>query len=185
MKELIEFTLDNRNSNKSYNLAKAYEQQNHNAPAHTYYLRAAENSTDDLLAYQALIRASFCCKKQGSRDITEKSLLENAVILLPERPEAYYFLSLLYEKKQEWQNCYIYANLGLQFDKYKKFKPLEEIPEYQGNYLLIFQKAVASWWWGKGKESRELFDLLLNEYYFFMDERHKEAIQTNIKKLNK
>ena len=114
MKELIEFSLDTENAEKNYSLAKWYENKKHTAPAHTYYLRCAERSKKNILAYQALIRASFCYKSQGSRDGTEKILLENALMLIPERPEAYYFLSLLYEKKGEWQNSYIYANLGLQ-----------------------------------------------------------------------
>ena len=72
MNELIEFSLDTENGEKNYNLAQWYENQGHTAPAHTYYLRAAERTEDDILAYTSLIRASFCYKSQGSRDGTEK-----------------------------------------------------------------------------------------------------------------
>ena len=177
MNELIEFSLDTENAEKNYNLAQWYESQGHTAPAHTYYLRAAERSKDNLLAYQALIRASFCYKNQGSRDATEKILLENALMLLPQRPEAYYFLSLLYERKQEWQNSYIYSNLGLQYNEESI------IPEYQGEHLLIFQKAVASWWWGKGMECRELFHSLIDNHWDKLDESHKKAVEDNITRL--
>jgi len=148
MTELIDFSLDTENVEKNYNLAQWYENQGHFAPAHSYYLRCAERSTNNLLTYKALIRSSFCYKAQGSRDGTEKIALENALNLLPQRPEAYYFLSLLYEKKQEWQNSYTYANLGLQCHN-QEIENLD-IPEYMGKYLLIFQKAIAAWWWGKG-----------------------------------
>lgn len=178
MNELIEFSLDTENAEKNYNLAQWYEQQKQYAPAHTYYLRCAERSEDNLLTYKALIRSSFCYKAQGSRDATEKIALENALMLLPERPEAYYFLCLLHERKQEWQNCYIYANLGLQQEDIETI-----IPEYQGQYLLIFQKAVAAWWWGKGKECRELFHSLVDDYWNIMDEKHKNSVEDNITRL--
>lgn len=178
MNELIKLSLDTENAEKNYNLAKWYENQGHTAPAHTYYLRAAERTEDNLLAYSALIRASFCYKSQGSRDGTEKVLLENALNFLPQRPEAYYFLSLLYERKQEWQNAYTYANLGLQQEH---VEPI--IPEFQGNHLLIFQKAVAAWWWGKSQESRDLFQLLSTYYLNVLDENHKLSVEKNISRL--
>lgn len=181
MNELIEFSLDTENGEKNYNLAQWYERQGHTAPAHTYYLRAAERTDDNILAYQALIRASFCYKSQGSRDGTEKVLLENALMLLPERPEAYYFLSLLYEKKSEWQNAYIYATLGIQC--YKQDIEIINLPEYQGQHLLIFQKAVSAWWWGKSQESRNLFQLLSTDYWNVLDEKHQRSVEDNISRL--
>jgi hypothetical protein len=181
MNELIEFSLDTENAEKNYSLAQWYENQGHTAPAHTYYLRAAERAEDKRLSYQALLRASFCHRSQGSRDATEKVTLENALMLLPERPEAYYFLSLLHEKKSEWQNSYVYANLGLRtYDE--KISDID-IPEYKGKWLLIFQKAVAAWWWGKGMECRELFHSLVNDYWEEMDETHKKSVEKNITQL--
>jgi hypothetical protein len=179
MNELIELSLDTENAEKNYNLAKWYENQGHTAPAHTYYLRAAERVEDDNLAYQSLIRASFCYKCQGSRDGTEKVLLENALNLLPQRPEAYYFLSLLYERKSEWQNSYTYANIGLRQDDCESL----DLPEFHGKYLLIFQKAVAAWWWGKGMESRKLFHSLVDNHWDEMDKTHKKSVEDNITRL--
>lgn len=181
MHELIEFSLDTENGEKNYNLAQWYEKLGHTAPAHTYYLRAAERTEDSVLAYRGLIRASFCYKSQGSRDGTEKVLLENALMLLPERPEAYYFLSLLYEKKGDWQGAYIYANLGLQC--YKQDIDAIDLPEYQGKHLLMFQKAVSAWWWGKGHESKDLFKVLFDEYYHMMSDKHQKLIEENMDKL--
>lgn len=179
--ELIDFSIDTENGEKNYNLARWYESIGHTAPAHTYYLRASERSDDKNLVYQSLIRASFCYKSQGSRDATEKVLLENALIFFPERPEAYYFLSLLYEKKQEWQNSYIYANLGIDISQ-ENIKPID-ILEYSGKHLLIYQKAVSSWWWGRGQECRNLFQLLINEYWDNLSPIHKKSVEENISKL--
>jgi tetratricopeptide (TPR) repeat protein len=180
-KELLNFCLDTENPKTNYNLAKSYEHLGHLAPAHTYYFRAAERSKNDLFSYQSLIRASICCKKQNGRDSTEKILLENALVLCPNRPEAYYFLSLLYERQQDWQNCYIYSTLGLKEDVEDLIEL--DIPEYMGKYLLIFQKAVSSWWWGRGKESRDLFQVLVNEYWEDMDQIHKNVVESNITSL--
>jgi len=179
MNELIEFSLDTENGEKNYNLAQWYERQGHTAPAHTYYLRAAERTEDNNLAYSALLRASFCYKSQGSRDGTEKILLENALNILPQRPEAYYFLSLLYERKEDWQNSYTFANLGLQQNSDKS----SDLPEFKGKYLLIFQKAVTGWWWGKSQESRNLFQLLAKDYWSLMDEKHQRSVEDNISRL--
>jgi len=173
------FSLDTEDGEKNYKLAKWYENQGHTAPAHSYYLRAAERYEDKNLAYLSLIRASFCYKSQGSRDGTEKILLENALNFLPKRPEAYYFLSLFYERKEDWQSCYTYANLGLCCYE-NKFVNID-IPEYPGKYSLIFQKAIAGWWWGKGNESRSLLKELREEYWDNMDENHKKLTISNLK----
>jgi hypothetical protein len=181
MNELVELSLDTENGEKNYNLARWYETNGHTAPAHTYYLRASERTEDNILAYQALIRASFCYKSQGSRDGTERVLLENALNLLPERPEAYYFLSVLWERKQEWQHSYTYANLGICCYN-KEVEPIN-LPEYPGKHLLFFQKAVTGWWWGKGQETRDLFQLLATEYWDLLDERHQKSVEDNISRL--
>lgn len=178
MNELIELALDTEDPQKNYDLAVWYEKQEHTAPAHAYFLRAAERFEDPGLAYASLIRASFCYRAQGSRDATEKVLLENALALCPQRPEAYYFLSLFYSRRQDWQSSYLYANLGLQFEDQDSL-----LPEYLGKYLLIFQKAVAAWWWGKGAESRELFQDLVNNYWEGMDDSHRTVVEDNITRL--
>jgi hypothetical protein len=178
---LIDFCLDTENPEKNYRLARWYENIGHLASAHTYYLRSAERSKNDLISYQALIRASICVKNQGGRGSTEKILLENALVLCPNRPEAYYLLSLLYERLGEWQNCYIYSTLGLK-DEIENLIQLD-IPEYSGKYHLIFQKAVSAWWWGRGIESRDLFQTLVNDYWDIMDQNHKDAVERNITSL--
>lgn len=177
MNKLINFSLDTENAEKNYSLANWYENQGHTAPAHTYYLRAAERSDDKILAYKSLLRASFCYRSQGSRDATERVLLENALNLLPERPEAYYFLSLFYERKEDWQSCYSFANLGL--TQYKVNIEKIDIPEYSGKHYLIFQKAFSSWWWGKGDESRSLTKLLIENYWDDLDDHRKQCIRSN------
>ena len=42
MNQLLEYALDTENPEKNYNLALWYDEQNHTAPALTYFLRSAE-----------------------------------------------------------------------------------------------------------------------------------------------
>ena len=173
-----EFLSDVEDPEKNFLLGEWYENQKHYAPAHLYYLRCAEKSTNKELSYKALIRASFCYKNQGSRDNTEKVLLENAIVEMPNRPEAYYFLSLLYERRKDWQNSYIYAQLGI---NNINNRDLFTVNEYTNEYMLFFQKAVAAWWWGKVEESKELFLFIMNNYKNVIDPLHKKRIENNLK----
>ena len=178
MNELVLFATDTENPEKNYNLAEWYDNQGHNASAHTYYLRAAERSEDKLLAYTSLLRAAISCRKQSTREVTEKSLIHSALSILPERPEAYYFLCLMYEKKQEWDQVYTYSILGLNcYDK--EIEPIN-IPDYEGKYLLVYQKAISSWWWGKMKESRDLFYSLVDEYWNDMNSQYRFLVEDKI-----
>jgi len=181
MNQLTEYALDTENPEKNYNLAVWYEEQNHTAPALTYFLRAAERSTDKEFAYNSLIHGFFCYDKQGSRDASSKILLENALCLLPKRPEAYFLLSRFYERKQEWQSSYIYANIGLELCDFD-LQPISGI-EYPGKYGLIFEKSVSAYWWGKSLESRKLLQQLVDEYWDVMDEQHQRAVEENIMRM--
>jgi hypothetical protein len=178
MNHLLEYAFDTENAEKNYNLAIWYENQNHTAPALTYFLRAAERTSDKLFAYKSLIHGFFCYDKQGSRDASSKILLENALCLLPKRPEAYFLLSRFYERKQEWQSSYIYSTLGLEICDFD-LQVISDV-EYPGKYGLIFEKAVSSYWWGRGMESRKLFQELVDNYWDEMSEEHQSSVGSNI-----
>jgi FkbM family methyltransferase len=178
MNELIDFCLDTENPEKNYKLAQWYEKQNHTASAHVYYFRAAERTENKNFAYTSLLRSSVCYKSQGKRDATEKLLIHAALSFLTERPEAYYFLSLFYERKEEWDQCYLYADFGLKC--YENEVESIDLPEYQGKYALIYQKALASWWWGRGEESKKLFQSLKNDYWNVMNDNYKNLVNEKL-----
>ena len=178
MNELIDFCLDTENPEKNYKLAQWYEKQNHTASAHVYYFRAAERTENKNFAYTSLLRSSICYKNQGKRDATEKLLIHAALSFLSERPEAYYFLSLFYQRKEEWDQCYLYADFGLKC--YENEVESIDLPEYQGKYALIYQKALASWWWGKGDESKKLFQLLKDEHWDVMNDEYRNLVDEKL-----
>ena len=178
---ITQYALDTENPEVNYELAKEYEKEKQYAAAWLYYFRCAERTENDLLGYKSLIRSSICIKKQSTRRITEKTLLQHAINLLPKRPEAYYNLSLIYEKDGDWQNSYLYAQIGEQWctDDLVDI----DIPEYPGKYGHIFQRAIVGWHWGKNFECRELFQVLVNEYWDVMNDEHRNLTEKNMTSL--
>ena len=175
---LTKYSLDTENAENNFYVALWYELNGHNAPALSFFLRCAERTDDDNFAYEALIHASNCYDRQGTRDTTAKGILQQALCLLPNRPEAYFLLSRFSEKRTQWQDCYIYANTGLQYADFD-LEPLNTDVEYPGKYGLLFEKALSGWWWGKVKESRDIFlDL---KYNYEMEDIYSEVVENNLK----
>jgi len=160
---LTKYSLDTENADHNFALGVWYENKGHTAPALSYYLRCAERAEDEDLAYEALIRGSYCYEKQGTRDGSSRSMLWQAQAFLPHRPEAYFLLSRFAEKRDWWQDCYMNADLALRYCRFD-CKPLRTDVEYPGKYGLLYEKSVAAWWWGKGKETRQLLQEIKENY---------------------
>lgn len=171
---LTKYSLDTENAEHNFNLGVWYENEGHTAPAVSYYLRCAERSESNDLAYEALIRASHCYSKQGTRDLSAKCLLQQALSLCPKRPEAYFLLSKFSEVREWWTDCYNFADMGLIFSDFS-LDPLITDVGYPGRYGLLYEKAVSGWWWGKVDESKNLLiqvksDIAItSEYHHLVD----------------
>jgi hypothetical protein len=177
---LTEYALDPENADRNFEIALWYESNGHTAPALSYFLRCAERSEDKNLAYEALIKGSYCYERQGTRDGSAKSMLEQALCLMPSRPEAYYLLARFAEKRQWWQDCYIYADQGLLYSDFDSV-PLRTDVEYPGKYGLLFEKALSGWWWGKADQSKEIFIDLKKNYE--MDSNFSTLVNNNLEKI--
>lgn len=174
---LSKYCLDPLNPLTNYNIAREYDKLGHNASALSFYVRCAEKSDDKILQYLGLINAAKCLERQGSRLTSTVGVLQQAVSILPERPEAYYFLSKIYEAKKDWQNSYTMASIGLKMADNESEKILE--CGYPGKFALEFQKVISSWWVGFYDQSKqELFEML---YRTDIDEIHKNSIKSNLK----
>jgi tetratricopeptide (TPR) repeat protein len=112
---LTKYALDPENPEHNFNLGIWYEDARHNSAALSYFLRCAERTEDDLLAYESLIHASNAYERQGTRDTTSKGILQQALCIMPKRPEAYYLLARFTEKRECWQECYILCHWALEF----------------------------------------------------------------------
>ena len=165
---------------RNFNLGVFYENIGQTASAVSFYLRTAERTSDELFQYEALIRAAGCFEKQGTRGLSVRGLLMRAVALLPNRPEAYFFLSNFYEKEKTvegWVNCFTIASLGEKISDFNS-PPLQTNLNYPGKYGIIFEKAVSSWWVGLCEESRDLFLDLIKNYK--LDSIHRQAVLNNL-----
>lgn len=160
----------------NYSIGKYYEHTQDYSSALSFYLRCAEYSDEP---YSALIRVARCIDKQGRRPYSTKHSYLNALANDPTRPEAYFYLSMWHESKQEWQEAYTMACLGLACGT-EVPSPLDI--DYPGKYALIFQKAVAAWWIGKTMEARELLQQLIL-VKDIMTPRYVQLVQNNITSL--
>jgi tetratricopeptide (TPR) repeat protein len=164
IEQLIEdASSDMLNPEHNFKIAKEYEALGQTAAAMSFYLRTAEYGFDShpSLVYASLIRISYCVADQSGREHTLENSLFQAIQYMPNRPEAYFVLSRYYERTQKWQQCYMFAELGLLHTS--RVDPLQIDVEYYGGYCLEFEKAVSAWWIGRKKESLQIFLQLLKE----------------------
>ena len=178
-KELIDYINNPENDLINFDLANWYDEQSHTSPACSYYLRCSELTEDKSLAYECLLRLYLCYRKLSNRDYTCENLLKSALHLCPQKPEAYFFLSQFYEYKGNWMDSYLYASLGLDLSDCEP-SSLKKNLGYESKYMLLFQKAVSSWWYGKPKESRMLFRQLKDEYGDVLNDYYFKLIEKNL-----
>ena len=162
-----------------------YFDKGHTAPALSYFLRCAEraNKSNPDLAYEALIKGSYCYFKQGTRDGSGRGMLWQAQMFLPHRPEAYFLLARYAEKMQWWQDCYSTCHLALMVCNFD-LEPLRTDVEYPGKWGILYEKSLAAWWWGKESETRSLVrDIKENHYQDIKSKEHFKVIQDTLIKL--
>jgi len=148
------------------------------ASAVSYYLRAAERTNDELVRYEALLRAGMCFNSQGSRNNSVEGMLQHAVALIPTRPEGYFYLSRFYEHAKKWFSAYTMACIGEKI-AIKKPTKLKTTLDYPGFYGLTFERAITGWWTGLCNESKNLFKYL--SIYEPLDTSYKQATIDNLK----
>lgn len=177
---LNEYIKDPENPLANYMCAKEYDKIKQSGSAVGFYLRAAERTDDKMLQYKCLIRMANCFTRQKNRTFTVKGLLQRAITILPERPEAYYHLSVMHEKQNRdgsWNECYTAACQGL---LYSSVEPMQET-YYPGEYMLLFQKAYSSYMCGYKNESKQLFLEIWQRHD--LPDNTRELVKNNLIKL--
>lgn len=180
MNNLDRFVHNTEDPDANFALGQDYEAQGQTGAAISFYLRTAERSTNDLQQYHALIRMALCFERQQTRDDTESVILQKAIALLPQRPEAYFLLARLYEWQKKWHDSYFVASVGCNTADFD-LVPLSTDCQYPGQYALLFQKAVALWWVGNCDDSRQLFYELKANYV--MNAMFDTAVDNNLQNL--
>ena len=181
IEQLVEHaSYDMFNPRLNFGIAKKYEEMGQTASAVSFYLRTAEygHDTDPLFVYASLLRMSVCFSDQREREHTVKHCLLQAIQYLPNRPEAYFLLARYHERKQEWQDCYTWAQIGLTHNSRIERLPIEV--EYEGLYCLEFEKAVSGWWLGRKEESKQIFEDLLKKD---ITDAYISVIKSNLEKV--
>lgn len=172
--KLINNPYDDRNN---FNLGYEYDLIGHTAIAISYYLRSAEYTKNEDISYECMLKISKCLSKQGSRDEKELACIEHAISINPQRPEAYYIMSLYHSYRRNWLKSYMYACIGLQYKESEK-RLIKDIG-YFDIYQLLFQKAYSGFNKGKINESKNIYYELLR--YHKINHHYRELINKNIK----
>jgi len=171
----------------NWNLALYYDDIGQTASAVSFYLRTAERTEDDLIKYEALIKAAHCFERQGTRRFTVKNIMKHAIAIQPKRPEGYYTLSRACETAEgddgKWFDAYTMASIGLSVYDPKTLVPLTTSVSYPNKiYALMYQKAYAAWHCGLGEEARSIFlDLYTN---YNLDDHFKNKVYESLVRLN-
>lgn len=181
MNELLDYIDQPDNAIANFNLGLYYERQKHYSPASTFYLRSAEKTNSLDLRYEVLLRTFLCYHSLGNRIHTCESLLKQAISLCPKKPEAYFFLTQIYENKSDWLSIYTYASIALSICETES-KLSNPVP-YPGIIGLLFQKAASAWWVGKPAEARSIFRSLLNDHLDKLDDNYKNLLESNLSRL--
>jgi tetratricopeptide (TPR) repeat protein len=164
----------------NFEIAKKYHEIGQTASATSFYLRCAEygHDTTPLHVYSSLIKIAECLSDQTGRENTVKNCFLQAIQYLPKRPEAYFLLSRYYEQKSSWQEAYTFAQVGLTYVDCSE--PLPTKTDYLGEFVLLFEKAVAGWWIGRLEESISLFSDLLE---LDIPDNYRKSIEYNLGKI--
>lgn len=174
------FVANPEEANINFKLANYYYSIGQTASAVSYYIRTSERTDDKKQAYSCLLAAANCFDLQGCRSDSVKGMLQNAISLMPSRPEAYFLLSRFYERETDYQNSYMIASIGESISD-RRCVSLDIEIGYPGFYGIIFEKAVSAWHCGLCDESCNLHYDLLDAYD--MDSSHTDAVHNNIEKL--
>lgn len=170
--------------NPQHNVAVAviYHDLGHTAAALSYYMRAAERSDDTALSYACLIRSAQCFESQNHRHVSVRSLLKRAIVLMPRRPEAYWYLAKFNESTSQHSDCYMLCRQAQEFCS-TDHAPLPLSVGYPGAWAFDFERAVSAWWWGMNQESRDTLRDLVKHRWQIMDDQHRRALAENIRRI--
>lgn len=175
--KLNAYILDSDDPIKNYDLALDYYRIGHYSSAGGYFLRAAERSEGDL-RYSSIVYLGIIIGKLGDRDFTENTLFKFLNAIYPDRPEAYYHLAKIAEKKNSYMDCYLFTKQAL--DRVDNAISTYTDLEYPGIHELYFLLGWSAWWTDKAHESRMAYQKLMKEYNHLLDEGQRAYLQKTV-----
>ena len=181
-KALTELAQDPDDPDLNLRVAFMYHEQGQTAAALTYYMRCAERTDVAEVTYGCLLRAAQCFQAQNNRHVSVRSLAKRALVLLPQRPEAYWYLARFNEQNSQHADCYVLCTVAQQFCDFN-LKPLPVTVGYPGAWAIAFERSIAAWWWGMNQESRDGLVNLLENHWWEMDDAHRSALLNNLRRI--
>jgi|WetSurSiteA1Bulk_404760.scaffolds.fasta_scaffold00217_7 hypothetical protein len=177
-KALVNYINDPKYPLYNFELGRWYETDGQYASALSFYLRAAELSTNELLTYESVLRIAICVESIRNRVYSLKGIVLRAISLMPKRPEAYFMMARICEQNKDWHDGYAFAVIGesLITDGEEKLKT---DVGYPGRYGFTFERAVTAWWIGLYDESIHLMRQLEKDNQIRQD--YRNAVVSNIK----
>jgi hypothetical protein len=182
LKHLNQYIQNVQDPRSNFNLALEYESLGQNSSAVAFFLRTANLTSDKNLAYTCLLKIANCINLLTNRPYSVETTLQQAIALLPRRPEAYFMLCRFHEYRSKYIDCYQLCSIGLEIAEIN-LPPLPANVGYPGRWGLLFEQAVSAWHCGKEDKSREIFQTLVNLYWNQMDEVHRNSVENNITRL--
>lgn len=180
---VIDLSKDPFNPRLNFEVALEYERLNQTASAVSFFLRTAEYGEKieehKEIVYISLLKIAKCLEDQMDRGKSVSNALLQAIAFDDSRPEGYFLLSQYYERKQDWQECYTWAEVGL---GWSWETPLSVNVGFDGDYCLKFEKAVSAWWIGRREESLELFKEL--DARTDLNEKYRAAVTDNLSRIH-
>lgn len=178
LKNLHNYLKNIKDPNSNFDLGLEYESMGQISSALGMYLRTANITDDNELAYTCLLKMASIFIKLENRPFSTETTFQQAVALLPKRPEAYFLLSQFQERIGKNLESYLTASVGLEVCDFVS-TPLPADVGYVGKWGIIFEKAVTSWHCGKEDQARMLFQKLIDEHWNQMDDVHRSSVENN------
>lgn len=174
--------LQPENPQNNVAVAEIYDELGQTAAALSYYMRAAERTTDTDLSYACLIRSARCFERQNHRHVSVRTLLKRAIVSNPRRPEAYWYLARFNETTSQYSDCYLLCCQAQEFCDWNA-APLPLSVGYPGAWAFDFERGVSAWWWGMNQECRDRLRDLVKHRWHDMDTQHQRGVADNIRRI--
>lgn len=176
---LHDVILDYNNPDKIYKLAREYDRLEQGSGAFGFYLRAADMSPgktfkEKWLQYKCMILSAFIYERNENRTQSVEGLFKLAIDTLPNRPEAYYFISKFKAKNNDWRESLMYAKIGMSFFDVEE---MDNDVGYPGDHALGLVYAKAKWKTDGRDDSKNLaFDLKYKNKLNSADDKAASAL---------
>ena len=172
---IVDLSKDPFNPELNFAVALEYDNNKQIGSAVSFYLRTAEygKTSHPKLVYASLIKLAKCFEEQNDRLSTVSNCILQAIAYQPARPEGYFWMARFFERQRQYQESYVWAEIGLQHNSLAETEiDLEFTP-----YCLLFEKGVASWWIGRKDEAVMIFNDLLT---YDLNPEYRASVVSNL-----